>query len=213
MYPDMDTHSITRQQGAELQTKWSERWSWQFILAVLSMLALMLLIGVVSEALAWHAVASEAQIAWQARLERMEKAVSQNDLTQAVLLWREAYAAALRSRHWEGMVAVGDAYRRLGARGGFQKASEAKAREAYLAALFRARQEGSVEGVLRVGEAFVELDAGDIVEQCLKIALRLAAHAPGGRGAEHVRAFAERWNARKLEVGTHHGAPTGETIP
>jgi len=26
-------------------------------------------------------------------------------------VWREAYAAALKSRHWEGMVAVGDAYR------------------------------------------------------------------------------------------------------
>jgi hypothetical protein len=196
-----------------MKTRWSERWSWQFILAVLSMLALMLLISVVGEALAWHAVASEAQIAWQARLERMEKAVSQNDLTEAVLLWREAYAAALRSRHWEGLIAVGDAYRRLGALGDFQKASEAKAREAYLAALFRARQDASVEGVLRVAEAFVELSDGDVVEECLRIALRLAGLSPDRRGAEDVRAFTERWNARKLEVETRHGALAGETIP
>ena len=27
------------------------------------------------------------------------------------MLWREAYAAALKSRHWEGMLATGDARR------------------------------------------------------------------------------------------------------
>ncbi len=106
-----------------MKTRWSERWSWQFILAIAAMLGLMLLIGVVSEALAGHAVAAEAQVAWQAQLDRVDEALGRNDQAQALLLWREAYAAALRSRHWQGLVAVGDTYRRLGARGGFEKAA------------------------------------------------------------------------------------------
>jgi hypothetical protein len=73
MYPDMDTHS----------RRWSERWSWQFILTVLSMLALMLLISVVSEAIAGHAIATEGQIAWQTQLDRVEEGVNCNDLDGA----------------------------------------------------------------------------------------------------------------------------------
>ena len=155
-----------------MKTRWSERWSWQFILAIAAMLGLMLLIGVVSEALAGHAVAAEAQVAWQAQLDRVDEALGRNDQAQALLLWREAYAAALRSRHWQGLVAVGDTYRRLGAHGGFEKAAVAKARQTYLVALFRARQEGSVDGVLRVADAFAELGDDAVVQQCLAIARR-----------------------------------------
>lgn len=190
-----------------METRWSERWSWQFILAVAAMLALMLLVGVVSEALAGHAAAAEAQIAWKTQLDRVDEAVGRNDVAQAVLLWREAYAAALRSRHWAGLVSVGDAYRRLGELGGFRKASEAKARETYLAALFRARQDGSLDGVLRVAEAFADLGDGDVVERCLRVARTLAGQAHDARADDRVRAFAERWAARQLEVEKRTGAP------
>ena len=195
-----------------MKTRWSERWSWQFILAIAAMLGLMLLIGVVSEALAGHAVAAEAQVAWQAQLDRVDEALGRNDQAQALLLWREAYAAALRSRHWQGLVAVGDTYRRLGARGGFEKAAVAKARQPYLVALFRARQEGSVDGVLRVADAFAELGDDAVVQQCLAIARATAAQAHDARATDRVRAFAERWDARKLEVEKQTGPLKGGHI-
>ena len=183
---------------------WSSRWSFQFIVAVAAMVALMPLI--VGEVIAGHAMAAESQIAWKAQLEKVEDAVSRNDLTQAVMLWREAYAAALRSRHWEGMVAVAHAYQRLGGLAGFGRASETKAREIYLAALFRARQEGSLDGVLRVAEAFADLGDREIVDRCIALARSVAVQARDARGEQRVRVFTERWAARKLEVEKQNGS-------
>ena len=170
------------------------------------MIALMLLVVIVSEVIAGHAVATESQIAWKAHLDKVEEALSRNDLTQAAMLWREAYAAALRSRHWEGMVAVADAYRRLGGLAGFGRASEAKARQIYLAALFRARQEGSLDGVLRVAEAFADLGDREVVDRCLTLARAVAVQARDARGEQRVRVFTERWAARKLEVERQNGS-------
>src|SRR2546422_1284226 len=116
------------------------------------------------------------------------------------LRWRDAYAAARRGRHWEGLVAVGDVYRRLGGLGGFKKAAEVKARTIYLGALFRARQEASLDGVLRAAEAFAELGDAPVVEQCLKLARPLAAETRDARADRRLRVFAERWEARRLEV-------------
>lgn len=190
----------------------SSRWSWQFLFAVASMTALMLLIVVVSEVFAWHAIGAEAQIAWKAQLEKVDEAAGRNDLNAALMVWREAYAAALRSRHWEGMVAVGEAYRRLGELGGFSQAARAKAREIYLAALFRARQEPSLDGVLRVAEAFAELGDRDVVERCIEVARGVAAQVRDPRGEDRVRALAERWTARKLEVERLNGFGTRGSV-
>lgn len=184
---------------------WSTRWSVQFISAVAAMIALMLLVVIVTEVIAGHAMAAESQIAWKAQLEKVDDAVIRNDLTQAVMLWREAYAAALRSRHWEGMVAVAEAYRRLGGLAGFGRASEVKARQIYLAALFRARQEGSLDGVLRVAEAFADLGDREVVDRCIAIASTVAVQARDARGEQRVRVFTERWAARKLEVEKQNG--------
>jgi len=185
---------------------WSSRWPVQFIVAVAAMIALMLLVVIVSEVIAGHAVAAESQIAWKTHLDKVEDAVSKNDLTQAVMLWPEAYAAALRSRHWEGMVAVADVYRRLGGLAGFGRASEAKARRIYLAALFRARQEGSLDGVLRVAEAFADLGDREVVDRCIDIARTVAVQARDARGEQRVRVFTERWAVHKLEVEKQNGS-------
>ena len=84
--------------------------------------------------------------------------------------------------------------------GGFKKAAEVKARTIYLAALFRARQEASLDGVLRAAEAFAELGDAPVVEQCLKLARPLAAETRDARADRRLRVFAERWEARRLEV-------------
>lgn len=179
----------------------SSRWHCSVPLVIVSMLGLTLLVVTVVEVFAHHALGTEAQLDWRLHLLKVDEALARNDLAGAAALWREAYAAALKSRHWEGMVATADAYRRLGERAGLRKASEAKAREAYLAALFRARSEGSIEGVLRTAERFAELGDHAVVEQCIHVARSVAARARDPRAAERVRAFTERWAASAAEMG------------
>jgi len=121
---------------------WSSRWLCLLIPAIASTVGAMLLAASVRDSLADHAIGTDAQLAWQARLLKVEQAMASGDFAAAESLWREAYAAALKSRHWEGLVAAGDSYRALGAKAGFRETSIAKARQAYLTALFRARSEG-----------------------------------------------------------------------
>jgi len=175
---------------------WSNRWYCRSqLLAIVSMLALMLLGVFIAEAFAHHALGTKAQIDWRTLLAGMDEALARNEAADAEVLWREACVAALRSRHWEGMVAVADGYRRLGVRAGFR--ADAKARQLYLAALFRARDEISLEGVLRAAQGFAELG---VVNQCILVAWRLAAQTRKPLDEQRVRAFAERWAARTLDV-------------
>lgn len=174
---------------------WSSRWLCWSLPAIVSTLGLMPLVATVPTVRAEHALGAESQIRWQARLLAVEEAMARGDLLTAERLWRDAYVAALKSRHWQGMVAAGDTYRALGARAGFRTSAVAKSREAYLTALFRARDEGSVEGVLRTAERFAELGDRDVVEQCIQVARRVAEQSPDPQAEEHVRAFTERWAA------------------
>jgi len=132
------------------------------------------------------------ELTWQARLLRVEQAIAVNDVDGAALLWRDAHAAALRSRHWEGMVAVADTYRALGAQADFLAASLAKARQTYLRALLRARREGSLAGVLIVADRFAELGDREAIERCMRVARRVAAQSRDPYADEHLRAFADR---------------------
>jgi hypothetical protein len=195
-----------------MKAPWSSRWSWQLIRAVASMIALMVLVVAVADACAGHAFAAESQVDWRAQLVKVDAAAHTNDAARAVLLWREAYAAALKSRHWEGLIAVGDAYRGLGDLGGFGEAAVAKAHEIYLAALFRARQEASLDGVLRAAEAFAEIGDAEVVEQCLKAARTLAEQTRDARAEQRVHAFAEGWAARRLELEPQNGVGKGGNV-
>ena len=56
---------------------------------------------------------------------------------------------------------------------------EARARANYMAALFMARQQASLDGVLRVAGAFSTLGDHETVERCIATAERLAAAAQG----------------------------------
>jgi hypothetical protein len=174
---------------------WSSRWLCLLIPAIVSTLGPVLLMATVRDAGADHAIGAETQLAWQARLLKVEQAMARGDFAAAETLWREAYAAALRSRHWEGMIAAGDTYRALGARAGFREASVAKARQAYLSALFRARSEGSLAGVLITAERFAELGDREVVEECIRVARQVAAQSRDPYAEEHLRAFTERWAA------------------
>ena len=128
---------------------------------------------------------------WTAHLRRVDDALGQQNLRAADLAWRDAYVAALVSRRWDGLVEVGDAYLRIGEVAIGRKA-EVRARSIYLDALFRARQQGSLDGALRVAEAFAVLGDHEVALQGARIAEGLAAKARDPQGRGRARAARER---------------------
>jgi hypothetical protein len=127
---------------------------------------------------------------WMPHLEAMDAAISTHNASAAVLAWRHAYASALDQPGWRDLVQVAGAALRIGAIPGFRKAAESRARESYWTALFRARRQGSLNGVLDAAEAFGALGDRVMVEQCIRIAERLALLTTDSDAAERVRALA-----------------------
>lgn len=137
---------------------------------------------------------------WTAHLEAMDAAIAGNNASAAVLSWRHAYAAALDQPGWRGLVDVAGAALRIGTIPGFKKAAESRARESYWTALFRARRQGSLNGVLDTAEAFGALGDRVMVEQCIRIAERLAVLTGDAEAAERVRVLAADLAQRYIEV-------------
>jgi hypothetical protein len=88
------------------------------------------------------------------RLASMDAAIAHGDRSRAIYEWHDAYALAVWTRQWEPMATVGDAALRIDALAGDPTGFRAEARQAYLLALFRARDARTAEGVARVAEAF-----------------------------------------------------------
>ena len=105
----------------------------------------------------------------------MEAELAAGHIDASVRAWHDAYGAALDSRSWDSMIAVGDAFMKIGRAAGTPWGARMNAREAYLTALIRARRDRSVDGALRSAEAFAGLGDRAIVEQSLYIAAQLAA--------------------------------------
>jgi hypothetical protein len=141
-----------------------------------------------------------AMAPWTNHLEAMDAAIRNGNASAAVLAWRHAYSAALDQPGWRGLVEVARAALRIGAIAGFQKAAESRARESYWTALFRARRQGSLNGVLDAAEAFGMLGDRVMVEQCIRIAERLALLTGDPEAAERVRALAVDLTQRYIEV-------------
>jgi len=137
---------------------------------------------------------------WTAHLDAMDTAIAANNASAAVLSWRHAYAAALDQPGWRGLVDVAGAALRIGSIPGFKKAAESRARESYWTALFRARRQGSLNGVLDTAEAFGSLGDRVMVEQCIRIAERLAVLTGDAEAAERVRGLAAELAHRYVEI-------------
>jgi len=114
--------------------------------------------------------------AWSQRMALVDQALAAQNLSRAIYEWREAYGAALGSRQWEALIAVGDAALRIEALAGRSGTLRAEARNAYLTALFRARAQRSTEGVERVVEAFARLGDGEAVERGRQTVRELVGH-------------------------------------
>jgi hypothetical protein len=113
-----------------------------------------------------------------------------DDALRSERAWRQAYAAARRTRGWNALVAVADAHGRLAAEA--QRAVRPQLRELYLEVLTRARAQGSLDGVLRAGEGFVALGDRGAAAQALRVARGMA---PGRADADtlaRLRSLAER---------------------
>jgi len=128
---------------------------------------------------------------WKAHLAIVDRELASGHIDAAVRAWHDAYGAAMHSRSWESMIAVGDAFVKIGRAAGTPSGAHMNAREAYLAALIRARRDHSVDGALRSAQAFAALGDRAIVEQSLYIADQLAAGDQETR--ERVREARLRW--------------------
>lgn len=116
---------------------------------------------------------------WRAHVGTLDQALARHDVSAAVGAWHDAYGAALASRGWEGMLAVGDAFLRIGAEAGSVSGSRSSARQAYLNALIRAHRDRSVDGLRRTAAAFTALGDHAAATHCLRVADELAANRKG----------------------------------
>jgi hypothetical protein len=94
---------------------------------------------------------------WKVFIAEVDRAVAAGDRSAAAYRWRDAYAIALGTRGWEPLLEAGDAALRVGALSLERGADRHNARDAYMAALLRARRARSVEGIQHVAEAFARL--------------------------------------------------------
>lgn len=133
-----------------------------------------------------EAVGAETRPAWQMALDTMDRALAAGSISGAEMAWRNAYGFAIRSRQWQALVAAGDGSLRIGERLPVKRPYRARAAEAWRAALFLARAQHSVDGVLSVAEGFGRLGDGEGLTQVLRIADGLAAADPGGEARRRV---------------------------
>ena len=177
----------------------STRWYTPLVALAVALLALLIVALAIVEVLVASAPATPMPSGWATPLERADASLRDGDVAQALAWWREARVEALRSARWEGLIDVGDAARRLGARGAFGHDAEASARDAYMTALLRARRQHSVDGVLRAAVAFGELGDHEVVAHAVGLAEHQAGH--DGRARAHVREVADRLLMPPLEAG------------
>jgi hypothetical protein len=103
-------------------------------------------------------------------LEAVDEAIRSGDIAAAERAWRDAHGVATMGREWRPLADIGDAALRIGDAAGQRAPYVSRAREAYLAALVRARADRSREGVTRIRHAFRVLGDHDLAQQCAIIA-------------------------------------------
>src|SRR5262245_53281868 len=114
---------------------------------------------------------------WASHLLAVQTSLAAGQPQRAAALLRVAHRAAFRTGRWEAMVEVGDAARRASESAPLLPRGAAVASRAYLAGLALAREQGSLSGVLSVGEGFAALGDREMVEYCIGQAGELADRA------------------------------------
>ena len=129
---------------------------------------------------------------WEQYIQVMDEALARGDFYAADLARQTAYLMALGSQRWEAMAAVGDAYARFAGTPGASPTLRPEAGRIYRTALLRARAQGSVEGVLRVSEAFAALGDREAAREGLAIATAIAASHHVSYDVARAEALSER---------------------
>jgi hypothetical protein len=129
---------------------------------------------------------------WNDAIDQVNRAITKDDASGALRAWYDAYASARGTGTWLPLVEVGDAALRIGHATGSPREAAARARDAYLIALFRARRDRDVDGLLRIAESFAALGDNEVTLQCLAIADRVVARYGDGHARERLRETTER---------------------
>ena len=111
---------------------------------------------------------------WREHIEALDRALAGGDVRAAEAALHEAHQAAMAGRRWEAMIAFGDAAARLARVAPELTGGLSRARRAYLLAFDRARHFRSLDGVLRVAEAFGALGDSEVALGCARAAEPLA---------------------------------------
>jgi hypothetical protein len=111
---------------------------------------------------------------WKRHVELINELVVGGRISLATFTWQDAYSLTLASREWGSLLEVGDAALAIGDASRSRVGWTPKARECYRTALFRARRQNSLEGVLRTTRALAALGDRDGTAQGLAIAWSLA---------------------------------------
>src|SRR5262249_61183579 len=85
---------------------------------------------------------------WAPAIQQVDKALARKEYSAALRAANDAYTLAQGTTRWDGMIAAGDLYRRIGEATGPRRAFDGQAREGYQHALFRARRERASGGTL-----------------------------------------------------------------
>ena len=116
------------------------------------------------------------------RLAAIDAAIVASDRSRAIYAWREAYGLALGTRDWAAMVTVGDAARKIDGMPSLAAPRptgfRAEARQAYLLALFRARDAGRPEGIARVADAFAALGDDEMAVRSRAVRVKAVRSGP-----------------------------------
>ena len=169
---------------------------WQVRVGLVAMILVLVGTSLVGNA---AAVSTSAFDPWSPAIEQVDNALARKEYSAALRAANDAYTLALGTTRWDGMVCAGDLYRRIGEATGLRRSFESKAREAYQKAFFRARQQASLEGVLRTMEGYAALGDTQMVGWGLRVAERLAARDPEAQA--DVRTFRTRLGDSTLPVG------------
>jgi hypothetical protein len=158
-----------RREGADMKPLRS------YVMALLVIAALIVaLLSILQVASTGTEAAARADQPWAPHLAVVDYALAQGNARAAVAAWHDAYVAVLGARRWDGYADAADAWLRVGGTFNAGVPSRVRARELYLAAFLRARQAGSLDGVLRAAKAFADLGDTAVMKQALRVADSLA---------------------------------------
>jgi tetratricopeptide (TPR) repeat protein len=117
---------------------------------------------------------------WREPLDRAEAALAEGQARRAELAWEEAHRAAMRaSIPPNGLINVGIAYLRIGEAARDRQTAVARARQLFLRAFFRARDQRDIDGIAAVSQAFASLGDCEMSERAFAVALTMAPQRGG----------------------------------